>query len=121
MGIRKLEKMGEQLELTEKERRTDLADELSPIRRVATKVSLVHEEMKVSIKLIEQKIRNDAEKIKQTSESAENAPIKRDGVDDEDSSGQTSGEDGDGVAPAVSTKSSLEDRISEVLSESMKA
>merc|ERR1712038_1386151 len=91
-SIRKLEKMMDQLELIEKEKRTDLADEVSPIRRVATKVSLVHEEMKVAIKLIEQKIRNDMEKIKHTLESEENAPIKRDGEDDEENSGQTSGE-----------------------------
>eukprot|EP00551_Chaetoceros_affinis_P009479 CAMPEP_0203669518 /NCGR_PEP_ID=MMETSP0090-20130426/5866_1 /ASSEMBLY_ACC=CAM_ASM_001088 /TAXON_ID=426623 /ORGANISM="Chaetoceros affinis, Strain CCMP159" /LENGTH=771 /DNA_ID=CAMNT_0050534221 /DNA_START=404 /DNA_END=2719 /DNA_ORIENTATION=+ len=118
-SIRKLEKMMDQLELIEKEKRTDLADELSPIRRVATKVSLVHEEMKVSIKLIEQKIRNDVEKIKQISEEEENARDKDDGDDSEENSGQKSGEDVDGVT-VVTTKSSLEDRISEVLSESMK-
>ena len=134
-SIRKLEKMMEQLELVEKEKRTDLADEISPIRRVATKVSLVHEEMKVAMKLIEQKVTNDVERIKQSSSIGIDNVVEKT-TDEEPAaedvkSGQTSGEGGDdnnnsNISAASSqqqllSKSSIDDQIAEVFTESMKA
>ena len=108
-SIRKLEKMMEQLELVEKEKRTDLADEISPIRRVATKVSLVHEEMKVAIKLIEQKVKNDVEKVRQIagdSDDSNNNSVEK--------SGQKSGEEDN-----AEVQTTIEDRIAEVLNQTM--
>ena len=110
-SIRKLEKMMEQLELVESEKRTDLADEISPIRRVATKVSLVHEEMKVTIKLIEQKVKNDIDVIKQSVDDTGNEN------EDDGKSGQTSGEENE----TTTAQSSVEERLVEVLSQSMHA
>lgn len=121
-SIRKLEKMMEQLELIETEKRTDLADEISPIRRVATKVSLVHEEMKVAIKLIEQKVKNDVEKIKRSDEE-EKEKENEGSHDDEEGkkSEQQSGEEGEEGEKTTKPMPSVDDRIAEVLSESMSA
>jgi len=42
----------------------DTEDELAPIRKIAAKISLVNDEMKVSMKIIEQKMMNEFELIK---------------------------------------------------------
>mmetsp|Transcript_12168 Transcript_12168/g.13658 ORF Transcript_12168/g.13658 Transcript_12168/m.13658 type:complete len:579 (+) Transcript_12168:3-1739(+) len=122
-SINRLEKMMNQLELIEKEKRTDLADEISPLRRVGTKVSLVHEELKVAIKLIEQKINNDFRKIKQDSDQEGE---KDDGDIGEECSGQKSCEGGGEniTTPSLTSKpceSSIADQISDVFTEAMKA
>ena len=101
----------DQLELIETEKRTDLADEISPLRRVGTKVSLVHEELKVAMKLIEQKVKNDVEKIRRIS-----GDDNDDKEVDAEKSGQKSSEDGDNV-----TQATIEDRIADILTQTMNA
>merc|ERR1712165_447989 len=64
---------------------TMLDDDMAPIRRVATKVSLVHEELKLSLMLIEQKLKNEIESASQTNKE-ENA------MNNIDATGQSSGE-----------------------------
>jgi hypothetical protein len=92
-SMRKLENMMAQIQRSEDEKRTDgVEGPMEPIRRIAIRISLVHEEMKVSMKLSEQKIRN-----------AEASQEQPNGNDDEqkdsNESEQTSGEDGE-ASPA---------------------
>lgn len=66
-SMRKLENMIAHFDRVGNENNTNIVDEMAPIRRVATAISLVHEEMKVSMKLLEQKIQNGAETAQQQS------------------------------------------------------
>jgi hypothetical protein len=110
-SMRKLENMIGHIERVEKENRTEIVDELAPVRRVATKISLVHEEMKVSMKLIEQRIQNGAEVARQQSQKKSGGENSINGdVEEVDEAGQTSGEDGKVSTP----QPSIEDLIGNV-------
>mmetsp|Transcript_3568 Transcript_3568/g.5443 ORF Transcript_3568/g.5443 Transcript_3568/m.5443 type:complete len:768 (-) Transcript_3568:80-2383(-) len=62
-SMRKLENMMSHIDRVSDENHAHIKDEIAPIRRVATKISLVHEEMSVSMKLLEQKIHNGAQTV----------------------------------------------------------
>jgi len=100
-SIRRLENMTKQMHKTdEKENKacfldpnqTMLDDDMAPIRRVAIKVSLVHEELKLSLMLIEQKLKNEIKSASQTNEE-KNAMNNIDAV-----TGQSSGEKQDATS-----------------------
>ena len=94
-SMRKLENMMDQIGRTANEKRTETEDPMDPIRRIATRISLVHEEMKVSIKLFQQKIQNVEAKQPQPKEQEQTDGIDNGGNDENDpdvTSKQTSGE-----------------------------
>jgi hypothetical protein len=62
-SMRKLENMMSHINRVSDDTHANIKDEIAPIRRVATKISLVHEEMSVSMKLLEQKIHNGAQTV----------------------------------------------------------
>ena len=62
-SMRKLENMMSHIDRVSDDTHANIKDEIAPIRRVATKISLVHEEMSVSMKLLEQKIHNGAQTV----------------------------------------------------------
>ncbi len=95
-SMRKLENMLSKIQENEEQksrREADSEDPMESIRRVANKISLVHEEMKVSMKLFEQQIQN--------AEASQDQPDQN-GQGDKDfkESEQTSGEDGEKSAPS---------------------
>ena len=91
-SMRKLENMIAHFDRVGNENNTHIVDEMAPIRRVATAISLVHEEMKVSMKLLEQKIQNGAE-IAQQQQSKSTAGEKRESGDSAQSSGDDAEEE----------------------------
>jgi chromosome segregation ATPase len=86
-------------------------DEFGSIRRVAAKVSLVHEELKLSMKLIEKQIENGVEKIRQTKSTDES-------VDYAEEESNTSKDEKD---ENNEDSTSLKETILRVQDESMKA
>jgi len=77
----------------------DTEDELAPIRTIAAKISLVNDEMKVSLKLVEQKMMNEFEMIK-NGFNVQNTPHAS--LERSKSAGQHTSS-GDGVGPEKST------------------
>lgn len=86
-SIQRLENMMAQLDRDEKE--SDRLDEFVPIRRLGTKISLVQHEMRVALKLIEQRLMNGVESIRYKSSLKHRANLD-DG--DSDSNSQKSHE-----------------------------
>jgi hypothetical protein len=63
-SIRRLESMLKQIDQSvDNQKNVDKNDDLAPIRKVASKLSLVNDELKMSVKLIEQKHTNELESI----------------------------------------------------------
>lgn len=108
-SIRRLETMLARLE------RTDENDEIAPIRRMALKVSSVHEEMKVSMKLIELRVDNQVEAIRQ--KCGEGHASEDEKGDKGKQGGQTSGEN----VESTTSQESIEDLIAKVQSEAIKS
>lgn len=77
-------------------------DDTLPVRRVATKIALVEEEMKVSIKLLEQKLQNVSRTIQDETEN------KKDNENESDNSAQSSGEAAEGEVAAENTNNTEE-------------
>jgi len=67
-SMRKLENMMLQINRKCNESANNRTDEMDPIRRVATKMGLLQEELKISLKITEQKIQNGLELAKHESE-----------------------------------------------------
>lgn len=88
-------------------------DDTLPVRRVATKIALVQEEMKVSIKLLEQKLQNASRKIQDETEN------KKDDENEPDNSAQSSGEavEGEVVAENTNNTEELIENITKTLKE----
>jgi chromosome segregation ATPase len=104
-SMRKLENMIAHFDRVGNENNTNIVDEMAPIRRVATAISLVHEEMKVSMKLLEQKIQNGAETAQQQS--------KKEGEKKESGdSAQSSGDDAE--EEAVKDQPNVEELIENI-------
>merc|ERR1712038_1902885 len=87
-----------------------LDDDMAPIRRVATKVSLVHEELKVSLMLIEQKLKNEIESASQNNKE-ENA------MNNIDATGQSSGEKQDATSDRSLSIEEIQTRTMKMLRE----
>ncbi len=108
-SMRRLETM-----LTRLERMED-NDQSAPIRRMAMKVSSVHEEMKVAMKHIELRVENQVEKIRE--KVGESSVSESNKEKEDEQGGQTSGE---GVESSTSQES-IEDLIANVQAEATKA
>ena len=76
-SMRKLENMMDQIGRNANEKRMEAEDPMDPIRHIATRISLVHGEMKVSIKLFQQKIQNVEVKQPQPKEQEQTNGIER--------------------------------------------
>ena len=102
-SMRKLENMIAQVKRIEENENTDSGkNQIVAIRRVATRIALVHEEMKVSVKLIERKIANGAESIRQQdADKGSNSCNEQAGADESE---QTSGEDGEGSSKQLTAE-----------------
>jgi hypothetical protein len=127
-SIRRLENMMGQLKRAEEQGQSQGQGDgdVAPIRRIAIKVSSVHEEMKVAMKLIELKIENQTEEIRQRAGAVAAAKTSASTSTSGDT-GQTSGEDAivskdaDTVAGSTESSCSIEDLISNVRVEATKA
>jgi len=128
-SIRRLENMMGQLKRAEEQGQSQGqgGGDVAPIRRIAIKVSSVHEEMKVAMKLIELKIENQTEEIRQKSGTVAGARTSAStSTSTNGDTGQTSGEDAivskdaDTVAGSTESSCSIEDLISNVRVEATK-
>jgi uncharacterized coiled-coil protein SlyX len=121
-SMRKLENMMVQIQKSEEDKKKNattadgsaVSEEgpMAPVRRVATKISLVHEEMKVSMKLFEQKIQN-VEEMKEEGKGKNDSEAEKE-QDSNEESEQTSGEDGEASSSNSSEQSSLVELIEDI-------